>query len=84
MERAADKESPPGPLDAVIHFQLSSLLVTGEEATALLQSISELMAPFQYEGRTDAPDGAARLSIVLASVPDAEPPGVDAPATTRS
>jgi len=84
MERVANPEAPRGPLDDAIHYQMNSLLVTSEEARALMQSISEVLAPLQYEERTDAPDGAARLTLVIASIPDADSPGDDAPDTTRS
>ena len=86
VERIADRDAPRGPLDDsdVVRYEHFSLLVTAEEAKALLAAIDELTAPLQHEQRTDAPEGAARLSLVIASVPDVEVPGGTAPEEMRS
>jgi DNA-binding transcriptional ArsR family regulator len=74
LERVADKDLPNGPLDDAIGYLHTSVLVTPEEAKALLKSINELAEPLQFEHRTDAPEGAARLTLVIASVPGVEDP----------
>ena len=70
LERAANKDLPSRPLDEVTGLQHTSVLVTVDEARALLKSIDELVRPLQYEVRTDAPADAARLTISITSVPD--------------
>jgi DNA-binding transcriptional ArsR family regulator len=84
VERIADRDAPRGPLDEIVGYRHLSLLVNAEEAKALLAAIEELTDPLEVERRTDAPEGAARLSFVIASVPDVEVPGVNAPDETRS
>jgi DNA-binding transcriptional ArsR family regulator len=74
LERVADKDLPNGPLDDAIGYLHTSVLVTPEEAKALLKSINELAEPLQFERRTDAPQGASRLTLVIASVPDVGDP----------
>ena len=60
------------PLDGVTRYMHTSVLVNADEAQALLQSITDLVAPWRIEARTDAPDDAGSLTIVVASVPDSE------------
>jgi DNA-binding transcriptional ArsR family regulator len=84
LERIADKDRPRQPLDDVVGFTHQSVLVTAEEAKALFKSIDELVSPLHVDTRTVVPEGAARLSLVIASVPDVEDPGDIAPEETRS
>lgn len=72
------------PLDGVTRYMHTSVLVTAEEAQALLDSITKLVEPWRIEARGDAPDDAGSLTIVVAAVPDSETPGQRAPDETRS
>lgn len=60
------------PLDGATRYMHTSVLVNADEARALLESITELVEPWRIESRTDAPDDAGSLTIVVASVPDSE------------
>jgi len=75
LERNADTDAPKRPIDGAIGYMYTMVLVTIEEATALMESINELMEPFRVEHRTDAPDDAGRLAFAISTVPDPEPPG---------
>jgi DNA-binding transcriptional ArsR family regulator len=79
LERRADASTAARPLDDIIGFMHTSVLVNAEEAKGLLDAINELIEPLRTERRTDAPDDAARLTLMIASVPDAETPGAPAP-----
>ena len=79
LERGLTGGDAKLPLDAATTYMHTAVLVTPEEAMTLLAAVNELIEPLRTENRTDAPDDAGRLSIVLSAVPDPDTPGVRAP-----
>jgi DNA-binding transcriptional ArsR family regulator len=75
LERASGDGSASLPLDDVAAYGHHPVLVSADEARALLQAITELIEPLGAELRTDPPDDAGRMTIVLAAIPDPDLPG---------
>jgi len=71
LQRGQD-ESSRIPLDSATSFQTATVIVTTEEARDLLHAIREVIDPMREERRTDPPEEAGRLSLVVATAPDTD------------
>ena len=67
IERSSSSQALP--LDAVTSYLNTSILATREEATEVLRAIQQLLQPLEAEVRTDPPEGAGRLSLLIAAAP---------------
>lgn len=83
VERSALNGESKQPLDDAINYMHTTLLVTADEAKALVEQIDALVEPWRLERRTGAPPDAGRLSLLVASAPEEEP-GATAPPEKRS
>lgn len=72
LERSIAHPDTALPLDKVASYAHSNLLATPDEATELLQSILRLVEPFSADQRTEPPEGAGRLTLMVAAVPDSD------------
>ena len=75
-QQRAGREGEALPLDRVLRYLRSSLLVTPEEASALVAKFDELVEPFLEENRPDAPDSLCRLHVSWIVTADERRPGV--------
>jgi hypothetical protein len=82
VERVA-VEGQKQPLDDAINYMTTTLLVTSDEARALMKELQELVEPWRLERRDDAPPDAGRLSLLLTSSPE-DVPEVPEPQKKRS
>jgi DNA-binding transcriptional ArsR family regulator len=80
LERGSDPEVSRLPLDDATGFSTTSVVVTPDEAMELLAAVRALIEPMRVEQRTAPPPDAERLTVMVASVPDPDPP----PAKKRS
>ncbi len=83
LERQIIEGSEKLPLDEVTGYMHTSLLVTVDEARALLAQLNEIVEPWRTENRTEAPPDAGGLTLVIAAVPDVDT-GAIGPPNTRS
>ncbi|HUD69313.1 MAG TPA: helix-turn-helix domain-containing protein [Acidimicrobiales bacterium] len=72
LERSIAHPDAVLPLDKVVSYAHTNLLVTPDEATQLMQSILELVEPLSAEQRTEPPEGAGRLTLMVAAAPDTD------------
>jgi DNA-binding transcriptional ArsR family regulator len=70
VERSMSDGDAKLPLDAATAYGHTALLVTPDEATDVLRQIAALIEPYSAEARTDPPEDAARLTLLVAAVPD--------------
>jgi DNA-binding transcriptional ArsR family regulator len=76
LERGAGDGSARLPLDDVAAYGHHSVVVTPDEARALLAAVIELLEPLRAEVRTDPPEDAGRMTFVIASIPDPDVTGL--------
>jgi DNA-binding transcriptional ArsR family regulator len=73
IERSVGHNEARRPLDAITQFGNVSVVVTPDEAATLLGSFHEAIEPLRPENRTDVPEGAGLLSIVIGAFGEPDP-----------
>jgi len=81
VDRSMAKGEAALPLDAVTSYAHTTLLVTPDEAGDVLKKILALIEPLNVEERTNPPEDAERLTLLVAAAPD---PDMTLTATNRS
>jgi DNA-binding transcriptional ArsR family regulator len=76
LERRVGDSAASLPLDELAAYGHHSIMVSPDEARALLTSLDELIEPLRFERRENPPADAGRMTIVLAAIPDPDAPGL--------
>jgi DNA-binding transcriptional ArsR family regulator len=72
LERSATPSKDKGPLDEVIHFSQSSLVVTEAEARELLEQFIELLKPWRIDERSERPAESGLLNVLIMAASEDE------------